>query len=225
MRKAVAAGVIGLIAMMGTVSIGAAPAGADELSPVAESLFVTKINALRAAKGLGQLTVHAELVGIARNWAQSMANAGEISHNPSFPNQVSANWKKLGENVGRGGDVDSLFQAFVNSPAHYANLVDPAFNHVGVGVVIRSDGTIFTSHQFMQLGTAGAPAPAPTTPRATTPRVTTPRQPGAPRATTPRPAAAPTAAPAPAPAPPPPPPVPPARIVLSLAGLQGVSPA
>jgi hypothetical protein len=223
MRKAVAAGVIGLIAMMGTVAMGATPAGADELSPGAEAAFVAKINALRSSQGLGQLAVHSELVGIARNWAQSMANAGEISHNPNFPNQVTADWKKLGENVGRGGDVDSLFTAFVNSPAHYKNLVDPAFNHVGVGVVIRPDGTMFTSHQFMQLGAASAPAPAPTTKPTAAPRVTTPRAPATPRTTTPRAAA--TPAPAAAPTPPPPPPVPPARIVMSLEGLQGKSPA
>jgi hypothetical protein len=223
MRKAIAAALIGLIAGAGVVVMQAAPAAADTISPTLESGFVVKINALRAAKGLGQLAVHDQLVSIGRSWAQQMANAGEISHNANFPNQVTVNWKKLGENVGRGGEIDSLFQAFVNSPAHYANLVDPAFNYVGVGVVVKPDGTMFTSHQFMQLGSgaAPAPAPAPSAPRATA----APRTTSAPRATTPRPASAPkpaAAAPAPAaPTPPPPPPVPPARIVLSLEMLQG----
>ena len=227
MRKAVAAGVIGMIACVSSVALGATPAGADTVDPGVEAAFVTKINALRASKGLGPLAVHSELVGIARNWAQSMANAGQISHNPNFPNQVTADWRKLGENVGRGGDVDSLFQAFVNSPAHYANLVDGAFNQVGVGVIVKTDGTIFTSHQFMQLGAAGsapapAPAPAPKAtaapkPAAAAPRTTTPRRPAAAR-----PAAAAAPAPAPAPAPKP---VPPARIVLSLERLQGLAAA
>ena len=225
MRKAVAAGVIGMIACVSSVALGATPAGADTVDPGVEAAFVAKINALRASKGLGPLAVHGELVGIARNWAQSMANAGQISHNPNFPNQVTADWRKLGENVGRGGDVDSLFQAFVNSPAHYANLVDGAFNQVGVGVIVKTDGTIFTSHQFMQLGAAGsapAPAPAPKAtaapkPAAAAPRTTTPRRPAAAR-----PAAAAAPAPAPAPAPKP---VPPARIVLSLERLQGLAAA
>jgi hypothetical protein len=226
MRKAVVAGVIGLIATISTIAVGATPAAADEISPAAEGAFVAKINALRAGKGLSQLAVHDQLVGIARNWSQSMANAGQISHNPNFPSQVTVAWKKLGENVGKGGDVDSLVQAFINSPAHYANLIDPAWNYIGVGVVIKSDGVMYTSHQFMQLGAGGAAAPAPTTPKATTPKA-----PAAPRATTaprPRTTAAPrAAAPAPvaAPAPPPPPPVPPARIVMSLEGLQGKAPA
>jgi hypothetical protein len=162
-----------------------------------------------------------------------MANANQISHNPNFPNQVTANWRKLGENVGTGGNVDVLFTAFVNSPAHYENLVDPAFNNVGVGVVIKN-GTIYTSHQFMQLaGGAAAPAPAPkpaAAPKAApapkpaaAPRTTAPRAPAAPRAAAAPKAAA--AAPVAAPAPPPPPPVPPARLVQSLAQLQGLGPA
>jgi hypothetical protein len=230
MRKALAATIIGVLSVVGSLALTTTPASADTISSVAESAFVAKINALRASKGLGQLAVYPELVSIARNWSQNMANAGDISHNANFPNQVTADWRKLGENVGRGGDVDSLFTAFVNSPHHYENLVDPAFNYVGVGVVVKSDGTMFTSHQFMQLGSAAAPAPAPrpaAVPRVTTPRVTTPRPATTPRATTPRAATAPsTPAPTPAAAPAPKPaPVPPPRIVLSLEQLQGLAAA
>ena len=231
MRKVSVATIIGMLALGGSVALGASPAAAEGVDPGMEAAFVAKINALRASKGLQQLAVHGELVGIARNWAQQMANAGEISHNPNFPNQVTANWKKLGENVGRGGSVDSLFTAFVNSPAHYTNLVDGAFNYIGVGVIVKSDGTIFTAHQFMQLGGAAAPAPAPSAPKAAAaPKAApapkpaaAPRPAATPRAPAPRAAAAPApAAPVAAPAPPPPPPEPPARIVQSLENLQGL---
>jgi hypothetical protein len=234
MRKAIVATIIGMLALGGSAFLSAPAASADVIDSGMESAFVAKINALRASKGLGSLAVHSELVGIARNWSQHMADAGAISHNPDFPNQVTANWRKLGENVGRGGTVDALFNAFVNSPAHYENLVDGAFNQIGVGVVIKSDGTIFTSHQFMQLGAAGspAPAPAPAPKAAAAPKPTAaPRAAVAPRTATPRAAAAPraaapaAAAPVAAPAPPPPPPVPPARIVQSLEQLQGLAAA
>ncbi len=185
MRKAIVATIIGMLALVGSAAISTPAANADVVDAGMEAAFVAKINALRISKGLGTLAVHGELVSVGRNWAQQMANAGAISHNPNFPNQVTANWRKLGENVGRGGAVDVLFNAFVNSPAHYANLVDGAFNNVGVGVIIKSDGTIFTSHQFMQLA-GGAPAPAPAAPKA---------------APAPRPAAAPKAAAAPGAAP------------------------
>jgi uncharacterized protein YkwD len=126
-----------------------------------ESQFVSRINGLRAAKGLSQLTVSGELVGVARGWTDRMVGAGQISHNPALGSSVGGAWTKLGENVGVGYDVDGLMQAFANSPAHYRNLVDPDWTHVGVGVTIAADGRIYTTHNFMALG---SPAPPPTTP-------------------------------------------------------------
>lgn len=128
-----------------------------------ESQFVSRINSLRASKGLGQLQVSGELVGVARGWTEHMVAAGQISHNPALGSSVSGAWTKLGENVGVGYEVESLMQAFINSPAHYRNLVDPAWTHVGVGVTVATDGRIYTTHNFMALGAA---APPPTTPPA-----------------------------------------------------------
>jgi hypothetical protein len=187
-----------------------APASAQTDTATAESEFVAKINALRASKGLGQLTVHAELVALGRSWAGEMAKADQISHNPNLSTAVKADWQKLGENVGVGMTVDKLHQAFVDSPAHYKNLVDPDFTHIGVGVVVGRDGALFTAHQFMQLRTPKAVAPTTTT---------APRPPP-----TTRPAPVTTAAPPPPPptsttttsTAPPRPVEPPARLVLVL---------
>lgn len=138
------------------------PAAAD---PVAdEQAFVSHINGLRAANGLPALQVDVELTTIARRFAAEMAAAGRIWHNPAFSASVTQNWRKVGENVGVGPTVDSLHQAFVDSPAHLENLVDGEFTRVGVGVVHGGDGRIYTAHQFMQLFPAPAPAPPPPAP-------------------------------------------------------------
>jgi uncharacterized protein YkwD len=149
----------------------AQPAGAASREVVAapasdpgiESQFVSRINSLRASKGLNQLQVSGELVGVARAWTDRMVSAGQISHNPNLGSQVSGAWTKLGENVGVGHNVDGLMQAFINSPSHYANLVDPAWTFVGVGVSHAPDGRIYTTHNFMALGSA-APPPSPPPP-------------------------------------------------------------
>ena len=140
-------------------------AGADSvaLSPP-EAQFLAKINNLRASKGLGALGIDSQLTSVARNWTAHMASAGAISHNPNLGTQVTENWQKLGENVGEGPDVDTLFQAFVNSPHHYANLVDPAFSLVGIGVVVAADGTMYTTHDFEQPANSPAPPPPPPPP-------------------------------------------------------------
>ena len=84
--------------------------------------------------------MHGELTGVARRWTDRMVANGGISHNPNLGSQVSGSWTKLGENVGVGYDVDGLMKAFINSPSHYRNLVDPDWTHVGVGVTFGSDG-------------------------------------------------------------------------------------
>jgi len=159
-----------------------------------ESQFVSRINSLRSSKGLGQLQVSGELQGVARRWTDRMVGAGQISHNPNLGSEVSGSWTKLGENVGVGYDVDGLVQAFINSPGHYSNLVDPAWTHVGVGVTASSDGRLYTTHNFMALGGQAPPPPPPPPP---------PPTPAPPAPSTTAPPAPPTTAP-----PPPPPPEP-----------------
>ena len=195
------------------VPVAVAPAGAATDARVAESAFVAKINALRASKGLGQLRVDGELTAIARRWAASMAAKGNIAHNPSFSQWVTADWVKLGENVGMGPTVDQLHRAFVASPTHYKNLVDPDFQLVGVGVVVASDGTLFTAHQFERLNAPSAAAAAPAAASATAPS-------SARRAATPTSSSHPAGQAATAPAPAPAAPLPPAHAVQVLEQLR-----
>jgi hypothetical protein len=149
---------------------------------------VARINALRATKGLAALAVDANLTSKARGWAQTMADKDRIWHS-ALSDGVTADWERLGENVGMGATVDSLHIAFVNSPHHYENLVDPTFRSVGIGVVYGPTGTLFVSEVFMLARTAPPPTPAMLTavttpavkpavvraPPVTTPPVTSPK--------------------------------------------------
>ena len=125
------------------------PPGAHADTVTDEASFVAKINDLRTSKGLTALQVNANLVAKARGWAAGMAAAGRIWHS-TLSDGITADWQKLGENVGMGGSVDGLHAAFVASPHHYENLVDPAFGEVGIGVVMSGD-TMYVSEVFMQL--------------------------------------------------------------------------
>ena len=161
-----------LVVLTGWASAGtshAQPIGRDEAmaaaappaDPGTESQFIDRINSLRTSKGLRQLQPSGELTGVARSWTDRMVSNGQISHNPNLGSQVSGGWTKLGENVGVGYDVAGLMEAFINSPAHYRNLVDPAWTHVGVGVTFGGDGRTYTTHNFMALPGGGAPPPPP----------------------------------------------------------------
>src|SRR5688500_9562509 len=103
-------------------------ASADSISD--ESSFVSRINSLRASRGLPALVVDVRLTDVARAWSASMAGRNVLEHNPNLSSQAPSTWQKLGENVGYGGTVSQVHDAFVNSPSHYRNLVDGAFNAV-----------------------------------------------------------------------------------------------
>ncbi|MEM7275067.1 MAG: CAP domain-containing protein [Actinomycetota bacterium] len=172
------------------LGVGIGRAGADPASD--EARFVQLINDLRTGEGLAPLTINGELRDGARAWTKQMADADTLSHSPDMGAGLSVQWTVLGENVGRHGghDVDALFAAFVASPAHYQNLIDPRFGHVGVGVVTGPDGTLWTTHRFMATAAtpvtaqAPPPTPAPTSPPTTSqPEPPTPEQPVAPTPT------------------------------------------
>jgi len=152
-----------------------AAATADE-----EAQFVAALNQVRAGVGLPALTVNSELVGLARQHAQVMADAGSIFHANPISAGYTGPWAKLGENVGVGGGVQVLVDAFVASPGHYANIVDPAFTQIGVGVV-WSGNAMYTTHRFLQLPAA----PTITVPPTTAPPITAPPTTAPPTATQP----------------------------------------
>lgn len=128
---------------------GGASAGSDE-----EQGFVARINAERSERGLEALAVRPDLVAVARRHSERMLDAGAIYHNPDLAGEVGGDWTMLGENVGVGSEVDSLHQAFMDSPSHRANVLRRGFNEIGVGVVIADDGTIYVTEVFARRGPA-----------------------------------------------------------------------
>ena len=152
---------------------GRADAGSD--NPAGdEAQFVALVNQARANVGVAPLAVDGQLIALARQHAQTMANAGTIFHANPISAGVTAPWVKLGENVGTGPSAPPVMTAFINSPKHYANIVDPAFTYIGVGVVWVGN-QMFTTHRFMQLsGQPAPPPPEPPAPPVTAPPVTSP---------------------------------------------------
>lgn len=157
-----------LLASLATVSLGIS-AGAEAAS---EAGFLAKINASRATAGLAPLSVDSTLASHARIHTQDMMDAGDIYHSTSDELKAAAGsgWTKLGENVGRGGTVDSLHTAFMNSAGHKANILGD-YNYAGIGTGTL-DGVLYVTVVFMKKGggsttTTTSPAATTTTPKAT----------------------------------------------------------
>ena len=153
-------GIIGALASLAVAlstfaGVAAAPAQASTGSD--ESGFAASINASRRSAARPAYTVSSELAAVARRWAVSMASGSTLKHNPNLAGQVSG-WRYVGENVGVGSTVSELHQAFMNSPAHRANVLDGDFTQIGIGVAYGG-GRLWVTEVFRR-PTVSAPASA-----------------------------------------------------------------
>lgn len=114
-------------------------------SSSAESSFASKINSYRGANGLASLKRDSSLNSYARSWAKKMAQSGSLSH--SNISSLIPPWSSVGENVGKGGSVQAIFDALKASSGHRANMLGD-FTHFGVGVWQDGNGVVWTAHVF-----------------------------------------------------------------------------
>ncbi len=151
------------LGVIATSAIVATPAFASASSDLAAAT-----NQARAAAGLPALQQTADLNAVAQRWAQHLAAANALSHNPALASQIT-NWTVLGENVGMAGDIPSVQKAFMASAHHRDNILDSRFTQMGVGSatsIYPSCGcqVLWVVVDFRRPETAAAPAPAPAKP-------------------------------------------------------------
>jgi uncharacterized protein YkwD len=108
------------------------------------------VNQSRNANGLPGLQVNIDLYLQAAAWSNQLANDQYLHHRTDLSEGIGYAWRVLGENVGRGYSLDQVQTAFMNSPAHRANILDPRFDTVGVGVTRDANGQYWIVQEFMQ---------------------------------------------------------------------------
>jgi len=140
------------LTLLGLTATGTALTGAVTAAPASASTadkaqrFVEKINNARQEHGLRPLEVGPRITEVAKEQARRMANRDYLFHNPSLTSDIG-NWSKIGENVGVGPGVKSIHHAFMTSPAHRDNILDPRYRRVGIGVV-EVGGTLWVCEVF-----------------------------------------------------------------------------
>ena len=115
-----------------------------------EKEVVRLVNAERRKNGLSDLTYDWQLSRVARYKSLDMKENGYFAHNsPTYgtPFQMmksfGISYRTAGENIARGQSTPSaVVNAWLNSPGHRANILNPSFTHIGVGYV--ADGKYWT---------------------------------------------------------------------------------
>lgn len=141
---------------------GLAHAATTTTSDTNAASFVSKTNAERQARGLRPYVVKSDLTAVATRHSARMASKNTLYHNPNLGSDVD-NWQVVGENVGMGGTVESIHQAFMDSQHHRENILSREFTEVGIGTVTDSRGVIWVTQVFrLPLKTAAISAPVST---------------------------------------------------------------
>lgn len=127
-------------------SSGQEYASADELK------MLDLINQERQKAGVAKLTMDPELVKIARLKSQDMIDKNYFDHtSPTYgdPFTMMKNYgirfTYAGENLAGNQSVEAAHQALMNSPGHRANILNPNYSHMGIGIIKGGPyGAMFT---------------------------------------------------------------------------------
>jgi len=107
-----------------------------------EEAMVEAVNVERAKAGLKPLKVDDKIRKVARDYSIDMAKNGYFSHE-SLSGQSPFDrlraggviFRTAGENIGLAPTYELAQIGFMNSPEHRANILDPNFRHIGIGII------------------------------------------------------------------------------------------
>jgi uncharacterized protein YkwD len=103
----------------------------------------------------------AKLAEVARARAQQLANGAAFQHvsaDGSQPwdrlNKAGVQWVSIGENLAMAQNAAQAEAAFMNEAKfqenHRGNIVSKSFTHVGIGIAVGQDGTLYITEEFVQ---------------------------------------------------------------------------
>jgi uncharacterized protein YkwD len=125
-----------------------------------DAALLHDINAARRAYGRVPLRVGAGTTDVAHGWSCAMRRVRQLSHRPSLVPALarhgSSRWRTLGENVGMSGSTNphALFQAYMHSPEHRANILDRGYRYIGIHTE-RSRGVSWNTLDFVDTYSTG----------------------------------------------------------------------
>lgn len=123
--------------------------------PDLEARMLQLVNRERIAAGLRPLAPDPELTEVARRHSADMFARGYFAHNTPegrdpFDRMHEANVRFLtaGENLALAPTLEVAHRGLMNSPGHRANILNPDFGRVGVGIMDGGMRGLMVSQEF-----------------------------------------------------------------------------
>ena len=137
----------GLAVTLAVLLGGLAPAARADWTPRRDML--SWINTARTNHGARVLVGGWRLRDLADAHSRQMADAGRIFHTPSLGSRLTfLTWRTAGENVGAGTSMRNLYDAFMRSAPHRANILAGSYRRIGIGVY-RAGGFLWVTLVFV----------------------------------------------------------------------------
>lgn len=153
--RSVGVGILTLVLTITSADTPSAQAASDAEATGANIVFQST-NKHRKDNGRSSLARAVELDAIAQAWSERMLAERRLYHNPQWWSQMPSAGKQSGaENVayacgygGASGNANQIMHGWKNSPGHNTNMLNGAFNYIGVGFAYdpRSDCTYATQN-------------------------------------------------------------------------------
>ncbi|MDT0276572.1 CAP domain-containing protein [Blastococcus goldschmidtiae] len=120
---------------------------------MARALF-DRVNAEREARGLGPVAWDGALAEVAADWSEAMAGTGVLEHQDMrslLDRDELDGFSGVGENIfTASGPVPAgvAHVGWMRSDGHRANVLNPGWNRLGIGVFCAPDGSTWATQQF-----------------------------------------------------------------------------
>lgn len=120
-----------------------------------ETKMLQLVNAERAKHGLSALAPDPELTQVARAHSKDMFARGYFAHiSPEGKspfdrmNEAHVTYLTAGENLALAHSLSIAHNGLMNSPGHRANILNPQFGHVGIGILDGGFYGLMVSQEF-----------------------------------------------------------------------------
>lgn len=107
-----------------------------------EQTMVNLVNQERIKAGLAPLTIDYTLVKLARMKSQDMIAKGYFGHiSPTYGSpfdmmtKAGVTYRTAGENIAGAQTVEMAHTNLMNSPGHRANILNPNYTRIGIGII------------------------------------------------------------------------------------------
>jgi hypothetical protein len=142
------------LAAIATTLLAGSAARLHAQTSIAEQYLFSAVNSERAQIGLPALRWNANLHRAAEGHCEEMAARASISHQYAGEAELTergrragARFSEISENVAEAPTAVRIHEAWMNSPGHRANILDPHVDSIGISV-IRRDGQLYAVQDF-----------------------------------------------------------------------------